>query len=67
MKNDLDEFYEFKTITYAPYDLDPLNVDELTQDEKKWLNDYHKMVYDALSKLCNKDELEYLKYVTREI
>ena len=67
VKNDLDEFYEFKPITYAPYDLDPLNVDELTMYERRWLNDYHKMVYEALSKICEKDELEYLKYVTREI
>ncbi len=67
VKNDLDEFYEFKPITYVPYDLDPLNVDELTMYERKWLNGYHKMVYEALSKICEKDELEYLKYVTREI
>ncbi|MBP5342306.1 aminopeptidase P family protein [bacterium] len=66
-KKDTDEFYEFKTVTFAPYDLDPLIVSELTQYEKTWLNSYHKMVYDVLSKICDKSELEYLKYVTREV
>ncbi len=67
LKNEYGEFYQFKTITYCPYDLDAVLVDELTIDEKNWLNDYHKMVYDALSKICEKDELDYLKHVTRRI
>ena len=66
-KVDLDEFYEFKTVTFAPYDLDPLNVDELTQHERQWLNDYHKMVFEELSKICDESEIEYLRYVTREV
>lgn len=67
LKTELEEYYAFKTITYCPYDLDAILVEELTKDEKEWLNSYHKEVYDALSKICDESELEYLKYTTREI
>ena len=67
LTNDMGEFYEFKTITYCPYDLDAINVSELSKEEKEWLNSYHKEVYNELSRLCEEEELEYLKYVTREI
>ena len=61
------EFYKFETLTCAPIDLDPVLVKELTKDERKWLNDYHKWVYKKLSKICDESELDYLKYVTRKI
>ena len=61
------EFYKFETLTCAPIDLEPVLVKELTKDERKWLNDYHKWVYKKLSKICDPSEIEYLKYVTRKI
>ena len=67
LKNDIDEFYQFETITYCPYDLDAVIVEELSKEEKEWLNSYHEMVYNALSKICNKDEIPYLRHVTRKI
>lgn len=66
-KTEWGEFYSFETLTICPFDLSPVLIDELTIDEKKWLNDYHKMVYDKLSKLCDKEELETLKEFTRPI
>jgi electron transport complex protein RnfE len=39
----------------------------LTQAEKKWINDYHKMVYEKLAPKVNKDELEALANFTKEI
>ena len=60
-------FYKFETLTCAPIDLEPVLVKELTKDERKWLNDYHKSVYKKLSKICDASELDYLKYVTRKI
>ncbi len=57
----------FKTITYAPIDLEPIDINLLTKQEKDWLNNYHKEVYNALKDLVDDNELEYLKIVTREI
>ena len=65
--NEFGEFYKFDTLTCAPIDLDPVLVKELTKEERKWLNNYHKWVYKKLSRVCDESELEYLKYVTRKI
>ncbi len=67
MKTEWGDFYSFETLTICPFDLEPVLIDEVTEDERKWLNDYHKMVYDKLSKLVNKEELETLKEFTRQI
>ncbi|MCR5565062.1 MAG: aminopeptidase P family protein, partial [Gammaproteobacteria bacterium] len=65
--NEFGEFYKFDTLTCAPIDLDPVLVKELTKEERKWLNNYHKWVFKKLSRICDESELEYLKYVTRKI
>lgn len=65
--NSYGDFYRFKTITCAPIDLDPVVKKDLTKEELKWLNDYHKWVYKKLSKLVREDELDYLKYACRKI
>ena len=44
--NEFGEFLSFETITYAPIDLDAINIELLNQQEKDWLNNYHKDVYD---------------------
>ena len=62
------DFLKFETITYAPIDLDAIDASLLNKDEKRWLNEYHKMVYDNLSPLMKKeDELKFLEKYTRQI
>ena len=39
------QFMYFEPITYVPIDLDAINPDLLREDEKAWLNAYHKQVY----------------------
>ena len=65
--NDCGEFYKFDTISYCPIDLNGVKVELLNDDEKEWLNNYHKKVYDKLSPYLNKEEKELLKIETREI
>lgn len=65
--NECGEFYKFETISYCPIDLNGVNVELLNDDEKHWLNSYHKMVYNKLSPFLNDDEKEFLKEETREI
>lgn len=43
-------FFKFETITYCPIETKYLNLDLLTDEEIVWLNDYHKMVFEKLSK-----------------
>lgn len=61
------EFYKFRTISYCPIDLNGVNVELLSPEEKKWLNDYHKTVFEKLSPYLNEEELEFLRYETRSI
>ena len=65
--NDCGEFYRFETISYCPIDLNGVDVALLNNDEKEWLNNYHKKVYEKLSPYLNNDEKELLKIETREI
>ncbi|MDE6407435.1 MAG: aminopeptidase P family protein [Anaeroplasmataceae bacterium] len=66
-KSDFGEFLGFETITYAPIDLDAIDVNLLNQDEKNWLNQYHKKVYKLISPYLEEEEQEWLKNYTKEI
>ena len=61
------EFYKFDTISYCPIDLNAVVVDMLTEEEKNWLNNYHKTVFEKLNSYLSKDEVEFLKQETREV
>ncbi|MDK0709353.1 aminopeptidase P family protein [Clostridium perfringens] len=61
------EFYKFDTISLCPIDLAGLDISLLNEEEKAWLNNYHKKVYDLLSPYLNEEEKEFLKNETREI
>lgn len=61
------EFYKFKTISYCPIDLNGVNVELLSPEEKKWLNDYHKTVFEKLSPYLDEEEVEFLRHETRSI
>ncbi|MBU3143416.1 aminopeptidase P family protein [Clostridium sp. CF012] len=61
------QFMKFETLTLCPIDLDVIDVSLLTFEEKAWLNDYHKTVFEKLSIYLQGEELEYLKQATREV
>lgn len=61
------EFYKFETISLCPIDLAGLDIRLLNEEEKAWLNNYHKKVYDLLSPYLDEEEKEFLKNETREI
>lgn len=60
-------FMEFETTTFCPIDLRAVNKELLKQDEKIWLNNYHKNVYDTLSPYLNKELCEWLEEKTKAI
>ena len=47
-KTEFGSFLKFETITLCPFDKSAIDISLLNDDEKKWLNAYHKMVYDSL-------------------
>lgn len=66
-KTEEGQLMNFETVTFAPIDLDPVNISLLTQEEKDWLNNYHKLVFEKISPNLNDEEREWLKIYTREI
>ena len=67
VKNEYGQFMEFEPITIAPIDLDAIDVNLMKDDEKAYLNEYHKMVFDTVSPFLSEEEVEWLKEYTRAI
>jgi Xaa-Pro aminopeptidase len=58
-KNKNKKFFE--NLTMAPIDKDLIDPDILNKNEKKWLNRYHKKVFNNLKSAMNKTEIQELK------
>lgn len=58
-----DQLY-FETLTLAPIDLNLIDLNLLTDNERWWINDYHFRVRDVLSPMLNAEENEWLIKVT---
>ncbi len=66
-KTEFGVFCKFETITLVPFDLDAIDVAMLDEDEKKWLNDYHKQVRKVIGKHLDGKDLKFLEKATRAI
>ena len=66
-KNEYGQFMYFEPITFVPMDLDAVDASQLNETEKKYLNDYHKAVYEKVAPFLSEEEAEWLKTYTRAI
>ena len=66
-KNEYGQFMYFETLTFAPIDLDAVDLDYLSKEDKDRLNAYHKEVYEKLSPYLSPEEQGWLKHYTRSI
>ena len=66
-KNMYGQFMEFETLTFAPIDLDAVELSEMEPSDVRMLNAYHKEVYEKLSPYMTEEENEWLKKYTRAI
>ncbi len=66
-ENAFGTFLGFEPLTYVPIDLRCINPSLLNEQEKIWLNDYHKLVYEKLSPLLNEEEKDWLKENTKAV
>lgn len=67
VQNKYGQFMHFETITFAPIDLDGIDPEEMSRDEREWLNNYHKDVYEKIGPHLTDEEREWLKEYTRAI
>ncbi len=65
--NEFGSFLRFEPLTLVPFDLDAILPSYLDEDEKRYLNNYHALVYKKVSKYLNEDERKFLKKATRKI
>ena len=65
--NEYGQFMGFEDLTYAPIDLDGIDVTAMEKKEIETLNEYHRMVFEKLSPFFEGEELKWLKNVTREV
>ena len=67
IKNEYGQFMELEPLTIVPLDLDAIDVNLMKDDEKEYLNKYHKMVFDTVSPFLTDEEVEWLKEYTKSI
>ena len=60
-------FMCFEELTLVPFDLEGIMPERMTEEEKEFLNEYHKRVYETIAPLLPGEEKEWLLQATRAI
>ncbi len=66
-KNFYGQFMQFENLTYAPIDLDAIDIRYLSEDDRRQLNEYHENVYQVLSPYLSEEEKIWLRKYTRTV
>lgn len=66
-ETDCGKFMRFETLCYLPIDRKGILPDMLTDKERKWINGYHKEVFQKLSPYLDEAHTQWLKKETAEI
>lgn len=66
-KNEYGQFMFFDTLTMVPFDLDGIEISQMSEREKGLLNAYHKQVYQTIAPYLSREEREWLAGATRAI
>ncbi|MFG6381840.1 MAG: aminopeptidase P family protein [Muribaculum sp.] len=65
--SDFSRFLRFETVTLFPFDLRLVDTSMLTDEELRWLNEYHRRVHDTLSPRLDEKERAWLDRNTRPL
>lgn len=66
-KNEWGQFMCFEHLTMVPFDLDGIVPEQMSERERKLLNDYHAEVYEKIAPFLENEERAWLKEATRAI
>ncbi len=61
------QFLCFEPLTVVPFDVDAIDYEMLTQEDRQLLSAYHKKVYDAIADRLSEEERVWLEKVTAPI
>ncbi|MBR1933138.1 MAG: aminopeptidase P family protein [Prevotella sp.] len=67
METEFGRYLRLEPLTLCPIDKRPIDLAMLTPDERQWLNDYHRTVFDRLSPLLDEADREWLRQATDPI
>ncbi len=67
MQTEFGRFLQFEPLTLCPIDLGCADISMLTEEEKQWINGYHRLVREKLSPFLDEDEKAWLEEQTREV
>ena len=65
--NEYGTFLGFEILTMIPFDLDAILPEEMSEEERQWLNEYHQKVYEIVGPMLSEEERQWLKEATAEI
>ena len=54
------DFMHFETLTMVPFDRAAILTDRMTEKEIRWLNSYHRKVYETIGPLLTPEEQSWL-------
>lgn len=66
-QNEYGQFMAFENLTLTPIDLDAILPEEMSAEEREYLNAYHRKVYETLSPYLTEAERIWLQKYTRNI
>ncbi len=66
-ETEFGRFLQFEPLTLCPIDLTPVLPRLLSNEEIKWLNDYHQLVYDTLAPELDEPHRAWLQEATSPI
>ena len=67
IKTEYGQFLQFESLTLCPIDTTPIIIEMLSPEERQWLNDYHRMVYNRLVPYLTSEEQDWLLQATKPI
>ena len=65
VKNEYGQFMHFRTLTWAPIDMEAIDEKYLTEVQRACLYAYQRQVYEKVSPYLNEEEREWLRKETR--
>ena len=67
METEFGRFLRFEPLTLCPIDKRPIVLEMLSDEERRWLNDYHQTVYERLAPHLEPHERQWLRKATNEV
>lgn len=61
VENEYGSFLCFDSLTLVPFDLSAIILEELSTKERRWLEQYHKKVFETIAPYLTEEETEWLK------